>query len=123
MEDYQSEDGEINYGRLDSGDIERILENIKRDSTMRRLDPDNPICPGCGRRENADMLTYPTNLLTGVMQLCCPECCDDETAGMSLDEYYTDLVKNCQPISQLAISSHYRGILLPPNFYNDLETN
>lgn len=102
--------------------IERALDQMRTESIIARLDPDNPECPGCGRRAVADTLTYPTQLLDGSMRLCCAECADDWTSGMDLDEYRADLVANWQPLSHHAISTRYRGIMLPPGFYDEIET-
>lgn len=55
--------------------INQRLLAIKEQREWDRVNPDNPICPGCDRREHPARMIH-TSSITG--SKICPECLDDE---------------------------------------------
>lgn len=52
------------------------LEEFSDMRTLVRMDPDNPVCPGCGRRDEESSFSH-VILRTGALVKACPECQDD----------------------------------------------
>lgn len=53
----------------------KAFDHMVADRQWQRANPENPICPGCKRREEAAKINYP-RILDGT--LVCAECADDE---------------------------------------------
>lgn len=63
--------------------IEDDLESIRIERICVRLDPDNPVCPGCGWREEKELLKFSIPELPN--DLVCAECSDESNEPAAID--------------------------------------
>lgn len=70
--------------------IGKVLEEIRADRILMRLDEDNPICSGCERRFWPSLLSF---AVPGFDEKVCAECCDEweDPAYQSTDKPSGDL--------------------------------